>query len=42
MYAAAVTTGAARPQEAQILIDLLVAADHRELRGRSGFLEPAC
>jgi molybdate transport system substrate-binding protein len=42
MYTAAVTTGAARPQEAQILIDLLVAADHRELRGRAGFLEPAC
>jgi molybdate transport system substrate-binding protein len=42
MYTAAVTTGAVRPQEAQILIDLLIAADHRELRDRAGFLEPAC
>jgi molybdate transport system substrate-binding protein len=40
MYAAAVTTGAARPAESQVLIDLLIAADHRELRGHAGFLEP--
>lgn len=40
MYTAAVTTGAARPKETQILIDLLIAADHRELRGHAGFLEP--
>jgi len=42
MYTAAVTTGAVRPREAQILIELLTAPDHRELRGRAGFLEPAC
>jgi molybdate transport system substrate-binding protein len=41
MYTAAVTTAAARPREARILIDLLTAADHHELRGRAGFLEPA-
>jgi molybdate transport system substrate-binding protein len=41
MYTAAVATGAARPREAQILIDLLIAPDHRELRGRAGFLEQA-
>jgi molybdate transport system substrate-binding protein len=41
MYTAAVTTGASRPREAQILIELLAAADHRELRARAGFLEPA-
>lgn len=41
MYTAAVATGAARPREAQILIDLLIAPDHRELRGRAGFLELA-
>lgn len=40
MYAAAVTANAARPHEAQILIDLLTAADQREARGRAGFLEP--
>jgi molybdate transport system substrate-binding protein len=40
-YTAAVTTAAARPHEAQILIDLLAAADQRELRARAGFLEPA-
>jgi molybdate transport system substrate-binding protein len=41
MYTAAIATGAARPREAQILIDLLIAPDHRELRGRAGFLEQA-
>lgn len=41
MYTAAITTGADRPRDAQILIDLLIASDHRELRGRAGFLEPA-
>lgn len=41
MYTAAVTTGAARPQDAQLLIDLLTAIGHRELRNRAGFLEPA-
>jgi molybdate transport system substrate-binding protein len=38
MYTAAVTTAAARPAEAQALIDLLIAAEHRELRARAGFL----
>jgi molybdate transport system substrate-binding protein len=41
MYTAAITTSADQPREAQILIDLLIAADHRELRGRAGFLQPA-
>jgi molybdate transport system substrate-binding protein len=41
MYTAAVTAGAARPREAQILIDLLIAPDHREFRARAGFLELA-
>lgn len=41
MYTAAITAAAARPREAQILIDLLTAADHRTLRDRAGFLEPA-
>ena len=40
MYTAAVKAGAVRPQEAQILIELLIAADHREFRRRAGFLEP--
>jgi molybdate transport system substrate-binding protein len=40
MYTTAVTAGAARPREAQILIDLLTAPDHREFRARAGFLEP--
>jgi molybdate transport system substrate-binding protein len=40
MYTAAITTGAARPAEAQLLIDLLTVSDHRELRARAGFLEP--
>jgi len=40
MYTAAITTGAARPAEAQALIDLLIAAEHRELRARAGFLPP--
>jgi molybdate transport system substrate-binding protein len=41
MYTAAVTADAARLREAQILIELLTAADQREARGRAGFLEPA-
>jgi molybdate transport system substrate-binding protein len=40
MYTAAVTAGAARPQEAQTLIDLLTEDAHRGLRHRAGFLEP--
>jgi molybdate transport system substrate-binding protein len=40
-YTAGITTGAAHPREAQVLIDLLTAADHRQLRDRAGFLEPA-
>jgi molybdate transport system substrate-binding protein len=40
MYTAAVKAGAVRPREAEILIELLIAADHRELRRRAGFLEP--
>jgi molybdate transport system substrate-binding protein len=40
MYSAAVKAGAVRPREAQVLIELLIAADHRELRRRAGFLEP--
>ena len=41
LYTAAITVGAVRPREAQILIDLLTEATHRELRRRAGFLEPA-
>ena len=40
MYTAAVKAGAVRSREAEILIELLIAADHRELRRRAGFLEP--
>ena len=40
VYTAAVATGAARPPQAQALIDLLTAPDHRELRALAGFLEP--
>lgn len=40
MYTAAVTTDAVRTHEAQLLIDLLTATEHRELRQRAGFLEP--
>jgi molybdate transport system substrate-binding protein len=40
MYTAAVKAGAVRPREAQVLIELLIAVDHRELRRRAGFLEP--
>jgi len=39
MYTAAVTTKTAWPREARTLIDLLVAADRRELRHRAGFVE---
>jgi molybdate transport system substrate-binding protein len=38
-YTAAVTTRAAHAHEAQVLIDLLTAADHDHLRERAGFLE---
>jgi molybdate transport system substrate-binding protein len=37
-YTAAVTTRAARAEQAQALIDLLTAANARELRTRAGFL----
>jgi molybdate transport system substrate-binding protein len=39
VYTAAVTTKAARAREAEVLIDLLTAADGRVLRERAGFLE---
>lgn len=39
MYTAAVTTSAIYPQEAQVLIDLLTAVDHCDLRSRAGFLK---
>lgn len=39
-YTAALTVRATRPQETQVLIDLLTASDHRDLRARAGFLEP--
>ncbi len=38
MYAAGVTTRAAHPREAQMLIDLLIGPDQRELRVRAGFV----
>ncbi len=38
-YTAAVTTRAAHPREAQILIDLLTSKDQGVLRERAGFLE---
>lgn len=38
MYTAAVTTHAANAEAAQALIDLLIGADARELRGLAGFL----
>src|SRR6202011_2009655 len=38
MYTAAVTARAAHPKQAQKLIDLLIAADQREVRERAGFL----
>jgi molybdate transport system substrate-binding protein len=40
-YTAAVATHAMRPQEALVLIDLLIAPDRRELRSLAGFVEPA-
>jgi molybdate transport system substrate-binding protein len=40
MYTAAVTTDTVHAHEAQLLIDLLTAVEHRELRQRAGFLEP--
>jgi molybdate transport system substrate-binding protein len=39
MYTAAVTTKATAPQQTQRLIDLLIGADHRQLRERAGFLD---
>jgi len=38
MYTAAVTAQAAHPHQVQILIDLLIGVDQRELRERAGFL----
>jgi molybdate transport system substrate-binding protein len=38
MYTAAVATRAAAAPQAQLLIDLLISADQRELRERAGFL----
>jgi molybdate transport system substrate-binding protein len=38
MYSAAVTMRAANATQAKALIDLLTAADQRELRERAGFL----
>ena len=40
-YTAAVATHAVLPREALALIDLLIAPNHRELRGLAGFVEPA-
>ncbi|MGE0290021.1 MAG: molybdate ABC transporter substrate-binding protein [Bradyrhizobium sp.] len=40
VYTAAITVGAIRPHEAKVLIDVLTAPDHRELRTSAGFLEP--
>ena len=40
MYTAAVTARAAHTREAQILIDLLTAADHGPLREQAGFIDP--
>jgi molybdate transport system substrate-binding protein len=39
MYTAAVVTRAAAAQQAEVLIDLLIGADQRELRERAGFLD---
>jgi molybdate transport system substrate-binding protein len=39
MYTAAVTTRAAHPREARILIDLLTATDHQIQRAQAGFLD---
>jgi molybdate transport system substrate-binding protein len=39
VYTAAVTKRAAHARDAQVLIDLLTAADHGHLRERAGFLE---
>jgi hypothetical protein len=41
VYTAAITASAARSREARMLIDLLTAADQRELRKCAGFREPA-
>ena len=40
VYTAAITAGAIRPHEAKVLIDILTAPDHRQLRAAAGFLEP--
>lgn len=39
-YTAAITTRAAHPREAQILIDLLTSKDSADLRTQAGFLDP--
>jgi molybdate transport system substrate-binding protein len=39
MYTAAVTTRAAKPRQAQDLIDLLIGGGQRDLRARAGFLD---
>ena len=38
MYTAGITTSAASPHQAQILIELLTKTESRELRGRAGFV----
>jgi hypothetical protein len=38
MYTAGITTNAACPHQAQILIELLTNADSNELRSRGGFV----
>jgi molybdate transport system substrate-binding protein len=38
MYTAGITTNAASPNQAQILIELLTEPDSEELRGRAGFI----
>jgi molybdate transport system substrate-binding protein len=40
-YTAAIAAKVAHAREAQTLIELLTAADQREVRARAGFLEPA-
>ena len=41
MYTAAISTRATHIRQAQALIDLLISADHQELRSRAGFLGSA-
>lgn len=40
VYTAAIATNAARPHEAQLLIELLTATNHREARTGAGFRDP--